>query len=218
MSTETSPMTEPGVPRCHCSAGPSRHDARRVVLTGGPGAGKTAVLEVVRRRFCEHVVVLPEAATIVFGGGFPRRPSFEARRRAQLAIFHVQDQMEQLELAERDAALVLCDRGVVDGLAYWPGEPDAYWREVRTTPAEVMARYEAVIHLRTPDAQNGYDHSNPIRIESAEEAMRIDARIAEVWASHPRCYVVESRADFVEKLERTLKIIAALTPACCARR
>lgn len=187
-----------------------------MVLTGGPGAGKTAVLEVVRRRFCQHLVVLPEAATIIFGGGFPRRPSIEARRRAQIAIFHVQDQMERLEVAERDAALVLCDRGVVDGLAYWPGEPDEYWREVRTTPAEVMARYEAVIHLRTPDAKNGYDHTNPIRIESAEEAMRIDRRIAEVWASHPRRYVVESSVDFVEKLERTLEIISALAPACCA--
>lgn len=210
-------MSEPGVPRCHCPGGPRRHDARRVVLTGGPGAGKTAVLEVVRRRFCEHVVVLPEAATIVFGGGFPRRSSLEARRRAQIAIYHVQDQMERLEIAERDAALVLCDRGVVDGLAYWPEEPATYWREVRTTAAEVMARYDAVIHLRTPDADNGYDHTNPVRIESAEEAMRIDERIAEVWALHPRRYVVESSIDFVEKLERTLKIVAALTPPCCAR-
>jgi predicted ATPase len=44
-----------------------------VVLTGGPGAGKTALLEVVRRHFCEHVVVLPEAASIVFGGGLASR-------------------------------------------------------------------------------------------------------------------------------------------------
>ena len=40
-----------------------------MVLTGGPGAGKTAVLEVVRRTFCEHVTVLPEAASILFMGG-----------------------------------------------------------------------------------------------------------------------------------------------------
>ncbi len=46
---------------------------RRVVLTGGPGAGKTAALEVIRRLYAPHVQVLPEAASIVFGGGFPRR-------------------------------------------------------------------------------------------------------------------------------------------------
>ncbi len=52
-----------------CSCKMPRHGSKLVVLTGGPGAGKTAVLEVVRRRFCEHVAVLPEAASILFGGG-----------------------------------------------------------------------------------------------------------------------------------------------------
>ena len=56
---------------CDCS---QKHVARRVVLTGGPGAGKTATLELIRRSsFCEHVQILPESAGIVFGGGFPRR-------------------------------------------------------------------------------------------------------------------------------------------------
>jgi predicted ATPase len=31
---------------CECAA---VHERRRVVLTGGPGAGKTAVLELIRR-------------------------------------------------------------------------------------------------------------------------------------------------------------------------
>ncbi|UJR83612.1 ATP-binding protein [Sandaracinus amylolyticus] len=203
-------------PRCPCTA---VHDAPRVVLTGGPGAGKTAVLEVVRRRSCDHVVVLPEAATIVFGGGFPRRSTPLARRRAQIAIFHVQDQMERLEVDERSAALVLCDRGVADGLAYWPGAPDEYWRAVGTTERDAFARYDAIIHLRTPTRENGYDRmKNPVRIESAEEAARIDARILEVWAAHPRRFVVDSSLDFVDKLTRTLALIESLTPACCRTR
>ena len=41
---------------CRCA---QPHQRRRVVLTGGPGAGKTAVLELVRRTFCHHVDVLP---------------------------------------------------------------------------------------------------------------------------------------------------------------
>ncbi|MEZ4405668.1 MAG: AAA family ATPase [Polyangiales bacterium] len=110
--------------------------ARRVVLTGGPGAGKTAVLEVVRKHLGDRVTVLPEAAGIVYGGGFPRRSTTACRRAAQLAIFHVQDQLERLALAECVAPLVLCDRGVVDGLAYWPGAPDDFFSEARTTRAE----------------------------------------------------------------------------------
>lgn len=47
---------------CECR---DPHAHTRVVLTGGPGAGKTAVLELVRQHFCEHVHVLPESAGIV---------------------------------------------------------------------------------------------------------------------------------------------------------
>lgn len=68
MNTPTSLRV--GSSPCNCRL--PFHDARLVVVTGGPGAGKTAVLELAARSFCEHVAILPEAATIVFGGGFPR--------------------------------------------------------------------------------------------------------------------------------------------------
>ena len=105
---------------CDCT-GP--HVKRRVVLTGGPGAGKTAILELVRQSFCEHVKILPESAGIVFGGGFPRDGRLEFRRAAQRAIFYVQRELEEAADAD-NPALVLCDRGTVDGGAYWPGPAD----------------------------------------------------------------------------------------------
>jgi predicted ATPase len=102
---------------CGCAA---KHTRKRIVLTGGPGAGKTAVLELVRQEFCAHVQVLPEAAGIVFGGGFPRTGSLNWLRAAQRAIFFVQAELENTGDAD-NAAIVLCDRGTVDGAAYWPG-------------------------------------------------------------------------------------------------
>ena len=96
------------------------HRRRRIVLTGGPGAGKTAVLELVRQSFCSHVKVLTEAAGILFAGGFPRGGDAESRRAAQRAIFYVQRELELAADAE-NLAIVLCDRGTVDGTAYWPG-------------------------------------------------------------------------------------------------
>ncbi|NNC81380.1 MAG: hypothetical protein HKN94_14650 [Acidimicrobiales bacterium] len=46
-----------------------RHDPRLMVVASGPGAGTTAMLEMDRRSLCGHVVILPEAAGIVFQGG-----------------------------------------------------------------------------------------------------------------------------------------------------
>ena len=141
------------------------HPLRRVVLTGGPGAGKTAVLDLIRQSLCEHVKVLPESASIVFGGGFPREASDGLRRAAQRAIFYVQRELETAAATE-NPAIVLCDRGTIDGAAYWPG-PDTLWSSVGTTRLEQLARYDAVIHLRTPSSAGGYDQRNPLRTESA---------------------------------------------------
>jgi hypothetical protein len=69
------------------------------------------------------VKVLPEAASIVFGGGFPRGEGSELRRAAQRAIFYVQRELEAAADAN-NPAIILCDRGTLDGVAYWPGPDD----------------------------------------------------------------------------------------------
>jgi predicted ATPase len=191
------------------------HRVRRVVLTGGPGAGKTAVLELIRQSFCEHIIVLPEAAGIVFGGGFPRGVDPRLRRAAQRAIFHVQHELEEAGEVG-NPAVVLCDRGTIDGLAYWPEGPD-YLASVGTSLAEQYARYDAVIHLRTPGAAGGYNQHNPLRIETAAEAEAIDERILHAWDGHPRRFLLPASADFLEKAERAIAILREEVPACCRR-
>ncbi|MBL9105312.1 MAG: ATP-binding protein [Myxococcales bacterium] len=183
------------------------------MLTGGPGAGKTAILELVRRSFCEHVRVLPEAAGILFGGGFPRGDSPALRRAAQRAIFHTQRELEAVADAG-EAPFVLCDRGTVDGLAYWPG-PGEFWAEVGTTLAAQLDRYDAVLHVRTPTPEHGYNNAaNPLRIESAAEAAAIDERILAAWSAHPRRVVIPAAPEFLAKARDALVALAALLPCC----
>jgi hypothetical protein len=191
------------------------HAGRRIVLTGGPGAGKTAVLELIKKHFCKHVRVLPEAAGILFGGGFPREPSENARRAAQRAIFHVQRQLEMLTETADVPAITLCDRGTLDGIAYWPGPPEEMLIELATTRTVELARYDAVIHLRTPAASLGYDHSNSLRVEPAAVAAEIDARIEAAWRGHPHRFLVESRQDFLTKAADALRLVRDELPACC---
>lgn len=185
---------------------------RKIVLTGGPGAGKTAVLDMLRHELCEHVAILPEAAGMVFGGGFPRSAKADVRRAAQRAIYHVQCELEAAFEANGSTTL-LCDRGALDGVAYWPG-PNDFWSALDTTRMAVLLRYDVVIHLRVPEEPH-YGHQNPLRTETVAEARAIDDRILAAWEGHPKRIVIDSSRDFLEKARRALEAIRAELPACC---
>lgn len=198
-----------------CTCEKPTHGCRLVVLTGGPGAGKTAVLEIIKRNFCRHVAVLPEAASIIFGGGFWRKETIPARKAAQRAIFHVQRNLEQLAEEEGQSVVTLCDRGTLDGLAYWPAPEERFWEELQIQREREFARYQAVIHLRSPSRENGYNHSNPVRIETASQAALVDERIARAWDGHPRRFFIESAPDFLEKARNAVELIRNELPPCC---
>ncbi len=199
--------------KCPCQI--SSDPTQLIVITGGPGAGKTAVLEFVRKVFCEHVAILPEAASILFGGGFWRIESATAKVAAQRAIYHVQTEMQSLVLNEKKWALGLCDRGTLDGAAYWPGNELQFCAELNTSIEKEYSKYLGVIHLTTPAQKNGYNHQNPIRTESAEQAAKIDQRIHEVWKNHPNYNRIDSTEDFIEKVHRAALLICAYLPECC---
>ena len=200
---------------CGCNA---VHERKRIVLTGGPGAGKTAALEMARSMMCRHLRIVPESASILFGGGFPRRNSIAAQEAAQIAIFSVQRQLETVEDAEDPPAVALCDRGTIDSMAYWPGDADRFWRAVGSSPELELSRYAAVIHMRTPGATLGYDRRNPMRIESAAQAAEIDRRIAAAWSGHPHVSYVAGTPDFLAKIRWTLDLIVTGLPPCCRLR
>jgi predicted ATPase len=201
-----------GTLRCSCL----RHEGppRLVVLTGGPGAGKTAVLEAVQGSLCPHLATLPESASIVFGGGFPRLPGVPARMAAQRAIGAVQRELEEIVAGYGDVAIALCDRGSLDGLAYWPGTEEEFLRQMGVTREAELARYAAVIHLRVPDPSD-YDHRNALRIETAAEAREVDARIEHAWRDHPVRAFVTAMPTFVEKVVRTVELLREQMPPCC---
>jgi predicted ATPase len=198
---------------CQCKM--ETHSCKFVVVTGGPGAGKTAVLELLRKSMCEHVAILPEAASIIYGGGFLRHDSIIGRLGAQRAILHVQRELEQIILGEGKSAVALCDRGTVDGLAYWPGSEEDFWKVLGTSREHEFQHYSAVIHLRSPTMNLGYNHSNPVRTESAGQALEIDERILNAWSAHPRRFIVESTTDFLTKAAKAVELIRKELPECC---
>jgi predicted ATPase len=180
----------------------------RIVLTGGPGGGKTTAADLFRRELGASVVVVPEAATILFGGGFPRVNNPDAMKAAQAAIFHVQRNLEDVQSAAFPDRILLCDRGTVDGAAYWPGGQDGFFRMAGTTLDAELQRYDAVVFFETAAAGGlSIEGGNPTRIEGLEQASNLDRALQEIWRHHPRFYLVPHSGSFLRKITAGLAIL-----------
>ncbi len=173
----------------------------RIVLTGGPGGGKTTAADLFRREIGDRVVIVPEAATLLFSGGFPRSSHPAAAAAAQQAIFQVQQHLEDVQAVLYPDRILLCDRGTVDGAAYSPGPPEAFFNALGTRFENELARYDGVIFFESA-AVGGLtiEGGNPVRNETLEEAVALDLRLRELWQQHPRFILVNHHASFFRKI------------------
>ncbi len=190
----------------------------RIVLTGGPGGGKTTAADLFRRGLGERVVIVPEAATLLFAGGFPRATEPSAQRCAQRAIFHVQRNLEDVPSARFPDRILLCDRGTIDGAAYWPVDhARGFFDDVGTTEADELERYDAVLFFESAAVGGiAIEGGNPIRNESILRATELDARLRALWSKHPRFVLVPHDTSFVRKIMRGLGALEALVAELAA--
>jgi predicted ATPase len=183
----------------------------RLVLTGGPGGGKTTAADLFRRELGERVVVVPESATILFAGGFPRSAETGARRAAQTAVFHVQRNLEEVQSSLFPDRVLLCDRGTIDGAAYWPQGSVDYFEAMGTTFEAELGRYDAVVFFETAAiAGASIEGGNPVRNETPSEAIELDRRLRELWARHPRFMLVPHTGSFMHKITTGLALLESL--------
>lgn len=184
----------------------------RIVLTGGPGGGKTTAADLFRRELGEQVVVVPEAATMLFSGGFPRHDDRDAVRAAQKAIYYVQVGVEDTQAAQYPGRILLCDRGTVDGAAYWPAAEDVdFYAALGTTCEAELARYDAVIFFESAAVAGiSIEGGNATRIENIEQARALDQRLHEMWSPHPRFVFVPNNHSFFKKMTYGLAAIESI--------
>jgi len=175
----------------------------RIVLTGGPGGGKTTAADLFRREIGEKVVIVPETATMLFIGGFPRVDEAQARAATQRAIFHAQVALEDVQGALYPGRVLLCDRGTIDGAAFWPGDaPKGFFESLDTTLERQLERYDAVIFFESAAVGDiSIEGGNPARTESNEEARDLDMRLRGLWSKHLNFHFVPHSASFFAKLQ-----------------
>jgi len=180
----------------------------RIAVTGGPGGGKTTAVDLFRREMGEGVVVVPEAATMMFMGGFPRYPETDAVRSAQLAIYHVQRNLEDIQAARYPDQILLCDRGTIDGAAYWPEDRGDFFESLETSIEAELARYDGVIFFESAAVGGlGIEGGNPMRRESLAEAVVLDTKLRGYWSQHGNFIVVRNNECFSKKISYGLAIL-----------
>jgi predicted ATPase len=182
-----------------------------IVVTGGPGGGKTTALDLFQRELKAAVKIVPEAATLLFSHGLDREAGNEDGKLLQRSIYRMQISLEGIFRQFYADRLLICDRGTLDGLAYWPDDERSYLDSVGTTFEAEVARYGAVIFFQTA-AIHGEDvkSNNPYRTEDSRTAVALDERLQRVWSRHPNFHFIPTELSFVAKINHGLKTIAGV--------
>lgn len=201
------------------------NDIKKIVLTGGPCAGKTTALVRIIEHFSSlgfKVFTIPEVPTLFTQAGMnyltKNRGFFYEGEKATLEIqLALEDKFMRMAQECTKPCIIVCDRGAMDISAYMtPDTWDQITRAVGTSTPELRERYDAVLHLvsAADGAEQYYTTStNAQRYEQMnEEGLRIarglDKKVIHAWTGHSHLRVINNHDDFDCKMNRVIKEIS----------
>jgi AAA domain len=187
------------------------------VLTGGPGGGKTTLIDELLRdpAWGSRVAALPEAISLM------RHLNISPRERLfQRVMVHLQLSLEDglhRALGPDDPRLILCHRGTLDPLAYWldGGWPEGeFFAFTETQRQDLYRRYAAVIHLVTAADGAAWAYKRwpeAHRPEGPPDAIRIDRLLQQAWGGHPKYFRIDNEErDWAAKSKEAREILSRL--------
>ena len=202
----------------------------KVVITGGPGAGKTEIMSHLTQVLEERgykVFVVPESPTELILNGI--RPDGNISL-IDFQNFVLDKQLSKEKLYDEAATyydmekvIIFYDRGILDACAYVDKNTvfEGMLEKRGLSLSDVYSRYDAVLHLVTAadGAEQFYQWNDPskdsvgnnaARSESPEEAKVKDKKTLESWIGHPHLRVFDNSSDFNGKIKRVVKEIFSL--------
>ncbi len=195
---------------------------KKIVITGGPCAGKTTVVEFLREELQTEAIFVPEAATMLLSGGFPPPPEGQFlgeeqfnvwMQQFQAAVYHTQIALEDLAMSEAERgnkSLILHDRARADVIAYHPHGLAGFIFQFHINAPSIHAHYDMVIFLESlavgqPEMFGRF--GNEHRYESLEHAIEANARTRRAWYTHPNFRTIDSRLSLQEKTIQVRELI-----------
>ena len=192
----------------------------KIVLTGGPCAGKTTALSLIKKEFEKkgyRVLIIAETATELMKGGltpFNCGTNLDFQK-CQVGLQMFKERIfEQGALSMRiDKILIVCDRGVLDNKAFMTEEEFNICLEANhSNEKDEIKKYDAVFLLETAakGALGAYTLSNnKTRTQSPDEAIFINERNIDAWSHHPYFRIIDNKGGFNSKLSRLLDEITS---------
>ena len=193
----------------------------KIVVTGGPCAGKTTGLSWIKNAFTSRgyrVLIVPETATELIGGGVA--PDVCGTnldyQKCQMALQLKKEELfrQAAESMKDEKILIVCDRGAIDNRAYMTEtEFQALLNALGLDAVALRDDYDGIFHLVT--AANGAEEfytreNNAARTETPAEARELDSRLIASWTGHPHLRVIGNDVDFDTKMKKLIAEIAAL--------
>ena len=200
------------------SIGEDEKKIAKIVLTGGPCAGKTTAMNWIQNFFTKQgykVLFVSESATELITGGVA---PWTTNTNVDFQRVNLQLQLEKERLYEEAALnmpdtkiLIVCDRGVLDNKAYMSQQDfNKILRSLNLKEIIIRDNYDAIFHLVTAakGAEQFYNLDNAARTENIEQATILDDRLIAAWTGHPHLRIVDNSTNFEDKMKRLLKEIS----------
>ncbi|GFO86309.1 AAA family ATPase [Anaerostipes butyraticus] len=199
--------------------GEKKKSISKIVITGGPCAGKTTGMSWIQNAFTERgytVLFIPEIATELISGGVAPWTcgSNGEYQKCQLKLQMEKEKVFEYAARTMDSEkiLIVCDRGALDNKAYMTDAEFAVAANyVGANEVELRDGYDAVFHLVTAakGAQKFYTTANnTARTETPEEAAALDDKLIAAWTGHPHLRIIDNAEGFEEKMKCLIKEIA----------
>ena len=204
----------------------------KIVLTGGPCAGKTTAMNAVKKHFTAkgfRVLAVSETASdLICGGISPFNMDNVTFQYIVTSTMRFRESMMELaaQTVEEENVLIVCDRAQMDNVAYMTDEQYCeLQKRMNTNIVEMRDGYDAVFHLETAAKgdKKSYEANfadNAARYETVQEAIETDNKILKSWVGQPHLRVIRSDVDFDRKIELLLREVShvATTEPCETER